>query len=210
MGAIDQLCPVYRPMPIPAPAIAQRIPMLNLVSATSHPTNLSARALTFLEHYPALSQSLIEDCETDLNRVATIIEPMLDASQRCAVSHFYVQAATTGRTAFLMTNLPEGEATTVLGLGTTWLMGRNSSCAIVVPKSAVSRCHAVIGFSVTQGFYITDVGSKNGTFVNRRRLQPQEQKFLRDGDLIELSRVAIEFFISGGDDYLTRMDSTQS
>ncbi len=180
--------------------------MLNLVS----PANLSIRARNFLERHPALSRSLLADCATDIDRVATIIEPILDARHRCATSTFYIQAVTTGRTAFLTTNLPDGQSTQVLEPGATWLIGRNSSCVLVVPKTAISRCHAVVGFSITQGFYIMDVGSKNGTFVNRRRLVPQEQRFLRDGDLIELSRIGVEFFISGGDGHLTEFESTHS
>ncbi len=172
--------------------------------------NSNFRALNFLERHPALSRSLLADCETDMNRVVTIIEPILDAGHRCAVSTFYIQAVTTGRTAFLTTNLPDGRATQVLDSGNTWLIGRNSSCVLMVPKASVSRCHAVIGFVATQGFYVMDIGSKNGTFVNRRRLAPQEQRFLRDGDLIELSRVGVEFFVSGGEEFQTSLDSTNA
>lgn len=42
-----------------------------------------------------------------------------------------------------------------------------------------------------------DVGSSNGTFVNCRRLAASEQRFLNDGDLVELSHTRVEFFISG-------------
>jgi pSer/pThr/pTyr-binding forkhead associated (FHA) protein len=61
----------------------------------------------------------------------------------------------------------------------------------------VSRCHAVIGHHPNDGFYIMDLGSSNGTFVNRSRLIPLQQRPLNDGDLIDFSKSRVEFFISG-------------
>jgi pSer/pThr/pTyr-binding forkhead associated (FHA) protein len=55
----------------------------------------------------------------------------------------------------------------------------------------------VIGHQIGQGFYVMDLGSSNGTFVNRSRLTPMEQRLLSDGDLLEFSKFRVEFFISG-------------
>ncbi|MBW4691007.1 MAG: FHA domain-containing protein [Lyngbya sp. HA4199-MV5] len=104
---------------------------------------------------------------------------------------------TTGRTAFLTTNLPDNRATHVTSVGTSWLVGRSTNCAISINNASISRCHAVIGHCPDRGFYIMDVGSSNGTFVNCRRLAALEQRFLNDGDLVELSHTRMEFFISG-------------
>jgi pSer/pThr/pTyr-binding forkhead associated (FHA) protein len=185
--------------------------MQNLVS----PISLNVRAQNFLDCHPDLSRSLLADCATDLNRVVTIIEPALDADQRFAATTLYIQAITTGRTAFLTTNVSNepvsnAQSPQVSGIGSTWLIGRNASCELMIPRSAVSRCHAVVGFVASQGFYIMDLGSKNGTSVNRRRLVPRKQRFLRDGDLIEISRMEIEFFIAGDDLNATALDSTHS
>ena len=54
-----------------------------------------------------------------------------------------------------------------------------------------------------------DVGSSNGTFVNRRRLIQQEQRFLQDGDLIEFSHTRVEFFLSGWQDQVAPPQETQ-
>lgn len=189
--------------------------MSNLNSLTaSNPTNSSAglphqRALTFLEQNPALSESLLADIGADLSRVATIIEPVLAAPTRCEISSFYIQAVTTGRTAFLTTNLLDARTTHVTETGTSWLVGRNCHCAIAIPNSSISRCHSVIGHYADRGFYIMDLGSSNGTYVNRRRLQPQQQRFLKDGDLVELSTLRVEFFITGWKDKLPSMQETQ-
>ncbi|MFZ1086762.1 MAG: FHA domain-containing protein [Terracidiphilus sp.] len=50
-----------------------------------------------------------------------------------------------------------------------WLIGRGSDCDLVVPEAAVSTRHC----RLTQqgsGFVIEDLGSKNGTFVNGKKI----------------------------------------
>lgn len=155
------------------------------------------RTLTFLEQNPGISQSLIAELGDNIHRVITFIEPILDAPERCEISAHYIQAVTAGRTAFLTTNLPDVRSTNVTEAATTWLIGRSNTCAIAILDKCVSRCHAVIGHHPNQGFYIMDIGSSNGTFVNRSRLVPLEQRFLNDGDLLEFSKIRTEFFISG-------------
>ena len=172
--------------------------MLNLppshgagVDSGSLPAN---RALQFLKDYPAISRSLLLDCEQDISKVATLVEPILDAPQRCTTP-YYIQAVTTGRTAFLTTNLTEtGEAQTT-AIASTWLVGRSRNCAIMVPHPSVSRCHGVIAHSAADGFCIMDVGSSNGTFLNGQRLPSLERRPLQDGDRLSFSHIQVEFFV---------------
>ncbi len=167
--------------------------MLNLKSSgqVDHRTHL------FLEQNPSISESLIEDLGPNINQVATFIEPILNAPSRCEISSNYIQAVTTGRTAFLTTNLTNGHSTQVTELANSWLIGRSSNCAIAILEKSISRCHAVIGHHPQQGFYMMDLGSSNGTYVNRSKLVPLQQRFLKDGDLIEFNKIRSEFFISG-------------
>jgi hypothetical protein len=178
--------------------------MLNLKSPTA-----DYLTLNFLEQNPALSRSLLAEAGQDISRVATVIEPVLDAPNRCEISSFYIQAVTLGRTAFLTTNLPSGSSTQVTEVRTSWVLGRDNSCAIAIPNRSISRCHAVIGHCHDRGFYIVDAGSSNGTFVNRHRLVPQDLRFLHDGDLIELSSLRVEFFFSGLGDRSASLQETQ-
>lgn len=155
------------------------------------------RTLGFLKQNPSISQSLLADLGHNLSRVATIIEPVLNAPNRCGISDYYIQAVTTGRTAFLVTNLMDEQASCVTNISTSWLVGRSDSCAIALPQGTISRCHAVIGHSASRGgFYIMDLGSSNGTFINRRRMPSLEKYLLNDGDLIEFSKIRVEFFLS--------------
>ena len=102
------------------------------------------RTHLFLEQNPAISESLIEELGQNLSQVATFIEPILNAPSRCEISSNYIQAVTTGRTAFLTTNLTNNQSTQVTGLASSWLIGRSSNCAIAILEKSISRCHASI------------------------------------------------------------------
>ena len=66
------------------------------------------------------------------------------------------------------------------------LIGRSPErCKVVLPLNAVSREHAQIEFA--QGHYvITDLESRNKTFVNNKQLAPRTPTALKDGDGIKI------------------------
>ena len=158
-------------------------------------TRSAHRTLNFLEQNPSISASLFAECDHDLDHLTTLIEPVLEASRRCEIASSYIQAVTTGRTTFLATNLPYNQTVQLTEIASSWLVGRSSTCAIAVHNACISRCHAAIGYYDSGDFYITDIGSSNGTWVNRRRLMPLERRILRDGDLIEFGSFKVEFFV---------------
>jgi sigma-B regulation protein RsbU (phosphoserine phosphatase) len=65
------------------------------------------------------------------------------------------------------------------------LLGRNANCDIVLPANdfAVSREHACI-LRVQGKFFIEDMGSRNGTYVNNQPVSEQRQ--LNDNDRIRI------------------------
>jgi sigma-B regulation protein RsbU (phosphoserine phosphatase) len=65
------------------------------------------------------------------------------------------------------------------------LLGRNASCDVVLPANdfAVSREHACI-LRVQDKFFIEDMGSRNGTFVNNQPVSERRQ--LADNDRIRI------------------------
>ncbi len=65
-------------------------------------------------------------------------------------------------------------------------------------EKGVSVIHAAIHHD-TEGVKIMDAGSKNGTYVNGRRLIPQQYYMLRDGDEIRLSRLIAYLYLKGID-----------
>ncbi|MGN0408366.1 MAG: DUF6382 domain-containing protein [Bacteroides sp.] len=58
---------------------------------------------------------------------------------------------------------------------------------VVVQQPFVSRMHARIDKDIDNNCYIQDLFSTNGTFVNDRRLVPEEKQVLRDGDIVVLA-----------------------
>lgn len=64
------------------------------------------------------------------------------------------------------------------------------------PEAKVSRRHAKISFR-DGGYLIQDLGSTNGTFVNRgRRLAPGDSCPLKDGDEIIVGKTFLRFHVA--------------
>ena len=70
------------------------------------------------------------------------------------------------------------------------LIGRDNFCDIPVMSPIVSRRHALVVNSGS-GIGLLDLGSKNGTFVDGRRV---EQHVLKSGDLIAVGDCTITYF----------------
>lgn len=154
------------------------------------------RSLIFLEQNTSFLLSLVTNCKDDLEIVSTIIQPILNAPKRCDFVPYYIQAVNTGITTFIVTNLCENEIVKVIDSDSSWLIGRRSNCAITILNPSISRQHAVIGHEFGNQFYISDMGSKNGTKINHRNLSALERSTLCDGDLIELGSLSVQFFVA--------------
>jgi len=54
--------------------------------------------------------------------------------------------------------------------GQSWAIGRGDGCAVVLDSRSVSRLHALIQRREAGDFSLVDLGSRNGSFVNGRRV----------------------------------------
>ena len=123
------------------------------------------------------------------------MEPVLSAPDRCHLTPFYVYAVSLGRTAFLATNLHSSQRNfSATSPATSWSVGRSPTSDVSISDQSVSRCHAVVGHHAFSNFFITDVGSRNGTWVNGAEISRQERKVLNDGDVLRFGNVSAEFF----------------
>lgn len=70
------------------------------------------------------------------------------------------------------------------------VLGRHPNCQIVLPSGVVSRHHAQI-LESHGTFYVEDLRSRNGTFVNEQKIDRRTE--LEDGDKIRLCDIVLEF-----------------
>lgn len=72
-------------------------------------------------------------------------------------------------TRLVITNGPQEGVAADLADGLV-LIGRSSECQIILDDDYVSTRHARVAVDQTGGFFVEDLGSTNGTYVNGRRL----------------------------------------
>ena len=78
--------------------------------------------------------------------------------------------------------------------GDSWTIGRDNSSNIIIPKPYISRKQ----FEITKKndeFYISDLGSSNGTSLNDTPLQPHQPQPLGSHDIISTKKIKIRFLI---------------
>jgi pSer/pThr/pTyr-binding forkhead associated (FHA) protein len=68
-------------------------------------------------------------------------------------------------------------------------IGRGDKCKVVLDDAYVSQMHARI-FPRGDGFVVEDMGSTNGTYLNRRRLTAPAE--LQRGDRIKIGKTVLE------------------
>jgi pSer/pThr/pTyr-binding forkhead associated (FHA) protein len=68
-------------------------------------------------------------------------------------------------------------------------IGRSPDSDVFLDDVTVSRRHAILSRTGT-GFSIQDLGSLNGTYVNRRRVDSQQ---LEDGDEVQIGKYKLTF-----------------
>jgi pSer/pThr/pTyr-binding forkhead associated (FHA) protein/tetratricopeptide (TPR) repeat protein len=78
--------------------------------------------------------------------------------------------------------------------GHLWVAGRDHTCEIPIESPHVSRKHFELS-RTKEGFFITDLGSSNGTKVNGVKIPPHEPTRVESGDEIAIKNVDMVFEI---------------
>lgn len=78
------------------------------------------------------------------------------------------------------------------------VIGRQTDCQLRIPSASVSRhhCEVIVGESKVS---IRDLGSSNGTYVNRKRVQQAE---LAPGDLLAVGEMVFVLRVNGKPDFI--------
>lgn len=89
---------------------------------------------------------------------------------------------------------PDGNRRPILG---TCSIGRSASNQLALSSEKVSRRHALIQIQREKEFWLVDFGSRNGTYLNGRRIiQPSR---LQTGDRIKIGPFEFLFYLSQPD-----------
>lgn len=78
-----------------------------------------------------------------------------------------------------------------------WTVGRGDDNNFVLPDRWISRNHAMLQQMETGDFYLIDLGSRNGSFVNGRRVTVPVT--LRNGDGLTFGQTELEFYCPSSD-----------
>jgi hypothetical protein len=73
------------------------------------------------------------------------------------------------------------------------ILGRDASCHVVIPDRQVSRYHARLT-PKEEGVLLEDLGSKNGTFYEGKRVE--DPVYVQDGGLVQIALVQNFVFLS--------------
>lgn len=86
-------------------------------------------------------------------------------------------------------------------------VGRTPNMDVVLPLLQVSKFHAYFTRDPSGQFTLADAGSKNGTWINARRVGVRSPESVHDGDSIRLGAYRFTFFTQAG---LLRMVKSRS
>jgi len=112
---------------------------------------------------------------------------------RTRVTVPYIQAVVQGHQSSLITNILNEKTQSFQQPQGVWVFGRDRKATLSVPDRQLSRSHAAIQYVEHQGFYLIDLDSTNGSFINGEPVWHCAP--LKDGDQIRLGRLSFTFFI---------------
>ncbi|WP_171974626.1 AAA-like domain-containing protein [Leptolyngbya sp. 'hensonii'] len=152
---------------------------------------LSASQAKALENEQQTNQVLIKIVNSQPEDEILSQDETLSYVEATESVDWYIRGVIQEQQAYLETNLPKGEFRTLVKPDLNWVIGRHHKADIPIHDPQVSRSHAAIQYVPSQGFYLIDLGSTNGLFVNT--LQVLQRQPLRGGDLIFLGAFSLTF-----------------
>ena len=96
-----------------------------------------------------------------------------------------------GQNPYLLLHTEKGQRFFPLVGRAYWTIGRSKDNDIVIKDHCISRNHAILQSTETGDFYLIDLGSRNGTFVNGRRVAIPVT--LHNKDRITFGKTEVQF-----------------
>jgi len=146
------------------------------------------RGFSMVEH-PRVE--LVADSGVPRRTIQVVAEtqaaPAVSQSSDTQVIPTQAAAAPAARARLLLTT---SSGTHVIPLDSTLMtIGRGLNNDIILEDARVSRNHAQLRYR-SRRFWLTDLGSTNGTFING---EPVTERALRDGDVVSLGGLELTF-----------------
>ncbi|MEM1226572.1 MAG: FHA domain-containing protein [Planctomycetota bacterium] len=82
-------------------------------------------------------------------------------------------------------------------VGERFMIGRSESCQLRPKSESVSRKHCILAIHDGR-VLLQDLKSRNGTFINDKRLPPDKAKVLKSGDMLRVGKLKFELLIEHG------------
>lgn len=136
--------------------------------------------LKLYEHHRALLDEILQLEKTNSKSFSSV-------PTRC------ITGVIQGEQVYLVTNLAEGKTHSLMQPQGIWTIGRDRQLSISIADRRLSRRHAAIQYVKSQGFFLIDLDSTNGSFINGEPVHGRMP--LKDGDRIRLSSLAFSFFL---------------
>jgi adenylate cyclase len=95
------------------------------------------------------------------------------------------------RDPYLLLHTTNGDRHLPLVGNSYWTIGRGKENDFVISDQCISRNHAIVQSTGASEFFIIDLGSRNGTFVNGRRVSIPV--IMRDRDRVTFGKTELEF-----------------
>jgi pSer/pThr/pTyr-binding forkhead associated (FHA) protein len=172
----------------------------------SQPNNLQDITLSLFPSFPeveAFDEAFWNELdeipeENNFTKAQTLLidfEDQADIDDRTAPTSKpkYVQGVLQAGQVYLITNLLHDRSQTLIQSQRVWTIGRHRAAALSLQDRKMSRRHAVILYA-DHHFYLLDLNSMNGSYVNGDRVQ--QRQLLRDGDRVCLGHTEFSFYVS--------------
>ena len=124
-----------------------------------------------------------------LRRVVRDVRTQSPSSGRTRGRSRAAEDAPATTASIIVVHEPDGAKPRTFKLATSMLVGRAAECEIRVDDTYASQQHARV-FGRSGGWYVEDLGSTNGTFVNDQRLGAPAM--VQPGDKIRVGTTVLE------------------
>jgi|GEM_PF-1749858 len=128
--------------------------------------------------------------------ITNLVSQVLQDRQLQRSDNRYIQAIEMEQGACIANNCLCATQVEIAPIASGWAIGRSHTCAVRIHHNSISRCHAILGYQPEIGFYITDLGSSNGTWLNSQRLTPMQRHVLKDCDRLRIGRFIVDFYMA--------------